>query len=90
MIRGHRVTGVGSIGVDTTYTASTCTSEFSSGTVQVTIPTIAGPERIDGALTVWRTALAVRVEVAAPDARFNGIGLAIPTEDLPPHAVDRR
>jgi hypothetical protein len=78
-IRGHRITGPGSIGVDTTYVASGCLSEFSSGVVRVTIPTTAGPERIDGALTVRRTALAVSVTVNATDTRFSGIGVAVPT-----------
>ena len=59
--------------------ASTCLSEFSSGVVRVTIPTTAGPERIDGALAVRRTALLVSVEVSAADTRFSGIGVAIPT-----------
>jgi hypothetical protein len=80
LIRGHRITGPGSIGVDTTYAASTCISEFSAGTVRVTIPTTAGNQRIDGTLSVWRTALAVRVEVAAPDVRFSGIGAALPID----------
>ncbi len=78
-IRGHRITGPGTIAVDTTYVASTCLSEFSSGVVRVTIPTTAGPERIDGALAVRRTALLVSVEVSAADTRFSGIGVAIPT-----------
>jgi hypothetical protein len=80
MIRGHRVTGLGAIGFDTTYTASTCTSESSTGTVQFTVPTTGGTQRVEGALAVWRTALAVRVEVRAPDMSFTGIGVVVPTE----------
>lgn len=79
-LRGHRITGRGSIGFDAVYTAATCSSEVSSGTVRVTLPTSGGIKHLVGALTVRRTALVVSVGVRFPNARFSGIGVAIPTQ----------
>lgn len=79
-INGRRITGIGSIGYDSTYTAGTCASESASGTVRATIPTAAGDEQLVGALTVQRTALIIRAQVKFGGVRYSGIGPAIPLQ----------
>ncbi|MCA1699730.1 MAG: hypothetical protein LC790_12835 [Actinobacteria bacterium] len=79
-IAGRRITGIGSIGYDSTYTAGTCASETASGTVRATIPTAAGDQHLVGALTVQRTALAIRAQVKFGGFQYTGIGVAIPIE----------
>ena len=77
-IARRRITGIGSVGYDSTYTAGTCASETSTGTVRGTIPTAAGDRHLVGALTVQRTALIIRAEVQFDGIRYSGIGPAIP------------
>lgn len=77
-IAGRRITGIGSIGYDSTYTVGTCASETATGTVRGTIPTAAGEQHLVGALTVHRTVLIVRAEVQFDGIRYSGIGPAIP------------
>ncbi len=79
-IKGHRITGPGSSGFDMPYNGATCASEKSSGTVSGTIPTTAGSKHFVGALTVWRTALAFRVEAQFPGMHFSGAGVDIPRQ----------
>jgi hypothetical protein len=77
-IGGHRVTGPGSVGLEETYTRGNCLSHVGTGTASVTIPTTAGMAHMVGAATSRRTAVGLRAEVEFPDARFGGIGVAIP------------
>ena len=77
-IAGRRITGIGSVGYDSTYTAGSCASETSTGTVRGTVPTAAGDRHLVGALTVQRTALVIRAQVQFDDIRYSGIGPAIP------------
>lgn len=78
-VNGHRVTGFGSVGFDETYSDANCTSDRSAGTVSVTIPTMAGPQHLVGALTARRTALALLLEIDFPQAHYSGTGIVIPT-----------
>ena len=79
-INGRRISGIGSIGYDSTYTAGTCASETTTGTVRATIPTAAGDQHLVGALTVQRTALMIRAQVQFDGIRYSGIGPAIPLQ----------
>ena len=79
-IAGRRITGIGSVGYDSSYTAGTCASETTTGTVRGTIPTAAGDQHLVGALTVQRTALTVRAQVQFDGFRYTGTGVAIPTQ----------
>jgi len=79
-IAGRRITGIGSIGYDSTYTAGTCASETTTGTVRGTIPTAAGDQHLVGALTVHRTALLIRAQVQFDGIRYSAIGPAIPLQ----------
>lgn len=79
-IAGHRVTGMGSVALDETYTGGSCLSHVGTGAVRVTLPTTAGVMRMVGAATSRRTAFGVRAEVRFARARFSGIGAAIPTQ----------
>jgi len=77
-IDGRRITGIGSVGYDSAYTAGSCASETSTGTVRGTIPTTGGDQDLVGALTVQRTALIIRARVQFDGIRYIGIGPAIP------------
>ncbi len=79
-IAGRRITGIGSVGYDSTYTAGTCASETTTGTVRATIPTAAGDQHLVGALTVQRTALIIRAQVQFDGIRYSGMGAAIPLQ----------
>ena len=80
-IAGRRVTGIGSIGFDSTYSGGTCASETATGTVRATIPTTAGPQHLVGALTVQRTALSISATVRFKHGiRYRGVGTAIPVQ----------
>jgi len=77
-IEGRRVTGLGSAGIHA-YTQGSCTSHLGAGTVSVSIPTTGGVKHLTGALSVRRTALAIRAEARFPGGRFDGVGVVIPT-----------
>lgn len=89
-LAGHRITGAGSIGYDMAHTGASCASENGSGTVRATIPTTAGPKHAVGALTVRRTALAIRADVRFPGLRYSGVGVAIPKQGMCPLIPMRR
>lgn len=78
-LNGRRITGPGSIGYDSTYTAGACASERASGTVRATVPTAGGDQHFVGVLTVQRTALIVRAQAQFDGFRYTGTGVAIPT-----------
>jgi len=78
-IEGRRVTGLGSAGIHYAYTQGSCTSHLGAGTVSVSIPTTGGVKHLTGALSVRRTALAIRAEARFPGGRFDGVGVVIPT-----------
>jgi len=80
-IAGHRVTGIGTIGFDATYSGGTCASETATGTVRATIPTTGGPQHLVGALTVRRTALSISATVRFNHGiRYRGVGTPIPVQ----------
>ncbi|MDX6690944.1 MAG: hypothetical protein QOG15_2401 [Solirubrobacteraceae bacterium] len=79
-IDGHRITGPGTMGISENYTNVTCPSSVIKGTINVSIPTTAGLQRMAGELTVQRTLLAVQPQAEFPNAHFSGIGVIIPTQ----------
>lgn len=79
-LRGHRITGPGSLGVNQTHTGATCQAAIGTGTVRVTIPTTSGMSHMVGALSVQRRGLLVHVEVRFPGARLRESGVAIPKD----------
>lgn len=79
-IGGHRVTGRGSVGLDETYTRGSCLSHVGTGTVRVSLPTSAGVKHMVGAATSRRSGLGLLAEVRFRDARFRGVGVAVPTQ----------
>jgi len=78
-LRGHQITGPGSVGLDEVYSGADCLGHVGTGTATVTLPTTGGVIHMSGAATSHRTALAVVAEVDFPDASFDGVGVAIPT-----------
>jgi hypothetical protein len=79
VLRGHPITGRGTVGVQESYTHSTCLADRSSGQVAVTIPTTAGVVHMVGALDGRRAGLLEFVEIAFPGAHFGGSGPVLPT-----------
>jgi hypothetical protein len=78
-IAGHRVTGPGTVGIDYVYTNGSCTGHIGEGTVRVDIPTTAGMKHLVGALSVRRTALALRALARFGSQNFHGVGVIVPT-----------
>jgi hypothetical protein len=78
-IGGDRVTGPGTIGVETSYTGD-CLSHRGTGTVRIIIPTTGGTKDMTGTLTVRRTGLVVRPAVQFDGMRYRGIGVVLPAE----------
>ncbi len=73
-----RFTGPGSLGFVARHASGSCRGHVGIGRVHLILPTAAGSRDMVGALVVRRTALAVRVRVRFPGARFRGSGVVFP------------
>lgn len=79
-LQGHNITGPGTIGNEGFLHDSTCLLDHTTGRYFATLPTDAGPIRIDGTYSLLRTGLTLTVEAEQPEAHGTGSALVIPTK----------
>lgn len=78
-LQGHNITGEGTFGNEGFLHESTCLVDHSTGMYFATLPTDAGPIRIEGTYSLLRTGLTLTNELEQPGAHGTGSALVIPT-----------